>query len=44
MFHFLNCIRTGAAPATSIQDAYNAVRIAEAIEQSAASGRPVSLI
>ncbi len=43
MYHFLECIRSGNKPVTSMSDAYEAVRIAEAIERSAATGEPVYL-
>jgi len=41
--HFINCIRTGRAPKTGVEDGYQAVRISCAAYESARRGRRVNL-
>ncbi len=41
--HFVDCVRTGREPEVKLSHAYEAVRVVDAAQQSAASGRPVSL-
>ena len=41
--HFVDCLRTGAEPAVKIRHAYEAVRVVDAAQRSAASGKPVEL-
>lgn len=43
MYHFLTCIQSGAEPAVTARDAFEAVRVAEAIERAARSHEPVDL-
>lgn len=39
--HFVDCLRTGAEPAVKIRHAHEAVRVVDAAQRSAASGKPV---
>lgn len=41
--HFIDCLQSGAAPATSFADGLEALRIADAAEESARSGAAVRL-
>ena len=41
--HFVDCVRTGKEPAVKVRHAHEAVRVVAAAQQSAASGKPVSL-
>ncbi len=41
--HFVDCVRTGREPAVKLAHAYEAVRVVDAAQRSAASGQPVSL-
>lgn len=41
--HFVRCVRQGAAPLSSLDDAIDAQRLVEACEQSAASGQTVEI-
>ena len=41
--HFVDCVRTGKEPAVKLRHAHEAVRVVAAAQQSAASGKPVSL-
>ena len=41
--HFVDCVRTGAEPAVKIRHAHEAVRVVDAAQRSAASGKPVTL-
>jgi len=41
--HFVRCVRQGAEPLSTLDDAIDAQRIVEACEQSAASGRSVEI-
>ena len=41
--HFVDCLRTGKEPAVKLAHAHEAVRVVAAAQQSAASGKPVSL-
>ena len=41
--HFVDCVRTGAEPSVKIRHAHEAVRVVDAAQRSAASGRPVIL-
>ena len=41
--HFVDCVRTGAEPAVKVRHAHEAVRVVDAAQRSAASGKPVTL-
>lgn len=41
--HFVDCLRTGAEPAVKVRHAHEAVRVVDAAQRSAASGKPVTL-
>lgn len=41
--HFVDCLRTGVEPAVKVGHAYEAVRVVDAAQRSAASGKPVEL-
>lgn len=41
--HFVECVRNGRLPSATVQDGVRAVRLAMAIGESAASGKPVLL-
>jgi UDP-N-acetylglucosamine 3-dehydrogenase len=41
--HFVDCVRTGAEPAVKLEHAYEAVRVVDAAQRSAATGKPVIL-
>ncbi|MYB76840.1 MAG: Gfo/Idh/MocA family oxidoreductase [Chloroflexi bacterium] len=41
--HFVDCLRTGTEPAVKLKHAHEAVRVVDAAQRSAASGKPVEL-
>jgi predicted dehydrogenase len=40
--HFVDCVRGGATPAVTPEDAVRALRMALAVERAAATGLPVA--
>ena len=41
--HFVDCLRTSREPAVKVRHAYEAVRVVDAAQRSAASGKPIYL-